>query len=148
MVIGTDAYGFIAEQYNRPLVVAGFEPLDLLQGVTMLVEQKIAALSAVENQYRRVVPDAGNERAQRAIAEVFSVEGDSEWRGLGLIAESGVRLTPAYRAFDAEAHFRPQPQQVCDDPRPAVARCSQANANRISARYLAIPVTRKRRLAR
>lgn len=122
MVIGTDAYGFIAEQYNRPLVVAGFEPLDLLQGVTMLVEQKIAALSAVENQYRRVVPDAGNERAQRAIAEVFSVEGDSEWRGLGLIAESGVRLTPAYRAFDAEAHFRPQPQQVCDDPR---ARCGE-----------------------
>ena len=60
MVIGTDAYGFISEQYNRPLVVAGFEPLDLLQGVTMLVEQKIAALSAVENQYRRVVPDAGN----------------------------------------------------------------------------------------
>ena len=122
MVIGTDAYGFIAEQYNRPLVVAGFEPLDLLQGVTMLVEQKIAALSSVENQYRRVVPDAGNERAQQAIADVFCVEGDSEWRGLGLIAESGVRLTPAYRAFDAEAHFRPQPQQVCDDPR---ARCGE-----------------------
>lgn len=120
MVIGTEAYGFIAEQYNRPLVVAGFEPLDLLQGVTMLVEQKIAALSAVENQYRRVVPDAGNRRAQQAIADVFSVEGDSEWRGLGLIAESGVHLTPSYRAFDAEAHFRPQPQQVCDDPR---ARC-------------------------
>ena len=74
MVIGTDAYGFISEQYNRPLVVAGFEPLDLLQGVTMLVEQKIAALSAVENQYRRVVPDEGNERAQQAIADVFSVE--------------------------------------------------------------------------
>ncbi len=56
---------------------------------------------------------------QKAIAEVFSVEGDSEWRGLGLIAESGVHLTSAYRAFDAEAHFHPQPQQVCDDsPRP------------------------------
>ena len=118
MVIGTGAYGFIADDYHRPLVVAGFEPLDLLQGVTMLVEQKIAALSAVENQYRRVVPDAGNERAQQAIADVFSVEGDSEWRGLGLIAESGVRLTPAYRSFDAETHFRPQPQQVCDDPGP------------------------------
>ncbi len=73
MVIGTDAYGFIAEQYNRPLVVAGFEPLDLLQGVTMLVEQKIAALSAVENQYRRVVPDAGNERAQQAIATCLAL---------------------------------------------------------------------------
>lgn len=127
MVIGTGAYGFIADDYHRPLVVAGFEPLDLLQGVTMLVEQKIAALSAVENQYRRVVPDAGNERAQQAIADVFSVEGDSEWRGLGLIAESGVRLTPAYRSFDAETHFRPQPQQVCDDPQ---ARCGEVLTGR------------------
>lgn len=59
MVIGTEAYQFIAADFNRPLVVAGFEPLDLLQGVVMLVEQKIAALSQVENQYRRVVPDAG-----------------------------------------------------------------------------------------
>jgi len=122
MVIGTQAYDFIPRRYNRPLVVAGFEPLDLLQGVSMLVEQKIAALSAVENQYRRVVPDAGNLLAQQAIAEVFSVEGESEWRGLGLIAESGVHLTAAYRAFDAEAHFRPRTRQVCDDPR---ARCGE-----------------------
>jgi len=122
MVIGAEAYGFIAREFNRPLVVAGFEPLDLLQGVTMLVEQKIEALSSVENQYRRVVSDGGNLLARRAIADVFSVEGDSEWRGLGLIADSGVRLTPAYRSFDAEAHFRPQPQQVCDDPR---ARCGE-----------------------
>lgn len=122
MVIGTEAYGFIAGEYHRPLVVAGFEPLDLLQGVTMLVEQKIAALSVVENQYRRVVPDEGNVHAQLAIREVFRVEGNSEWRGLGLIAESGVHLTPPYRSFDAEAHFRPQPQQVCDDPD---ARCGE-----------------------
>ncbi|STQ09666.1 hydrogenase expression/formation protein HypD [Enterobacter cloacae] len=122
MVIGTGAYGFIADDYHRPLVVAGFEPLDLLQGVTMLVEQKIAALSAVENQYRRVVPDAGNERAQQAIADVFSVEGDSEWRGLGLIAESGVRLTPAYRSFDAETHFRHSHNRFATIPRPAAAR--------------------------
>ena len=84
MVIGTAAYGFIAEQFERPLVVAGFEPLDLLQGVIMLIEQKIAAHSQVENQYRRVVPDAGNLLAQQAIAEVFCVNGDSEWRGLGV----------------------------------------------------------------
>ncbi|MEZ6877481.1 hydrogenase formation protein HypD [Enterobacter sp. KBR-315C3_2022] len=122
MVIGTEAYGFIADDYHRPLVVAGFEPLDLLQGVLMLVEQKIAALSVVENQYRRVVPDGGNIHARRAIADVFTVEGDSEWRGLGLIAESGVHLRPAYRQFDAEAHFRPRPQLVCDDPR---ARCGE-----------------------
>jgi hydrogenase expression/formation protein HypD len=122
MVIGTEAYGFISADYHRPLVVAGFEPLDLLQGVTMLVEQKIAARSVVENQYRRVVPDAGNALAQQAIAEVFTVKGASEWRGLGLINHSGVHLTPAYQRFDAEAHFRPEPQHVCDDPQ---ARCGE-----------------------
>lgn len=92
--------------FHRPLVVAGFEPLDLLQGVVMLVEQKIAAHSKVENQYRRVVPDAGNLLAQQAIADVFCVNGDSEWRGLGVIESSGVHLTPDYQRFDAEAHFR------------------------------------------
>lgn len=122
MVIGTDAYNFIASDFHRPLVVAGFEPLDLLQGVVMLVQQKIAAHSKVENQYRRVVPDAGNLLAQQAIADVFCVNGDSEWRGLGVIESSGVHLTPDYQRFDAEAHFRPAPQQVCDDPR---ARCGE-----------------------
>lgn len=127
MVIGTGAYDFIARRYHRPLVVAGFEPLDLLQGVTMLVEQKIASDSRVENQYRRVVPDEGNPLAQAAIRDVFAVTGDSEWRGLGLIADSGVRLTPDYQRFDAEAHFRPAPQQVCDDPR---ARCGEVLTGR------------------
>ncbi|HBT0228409.1 TPA: hydrogenase formation protein HypD, partial [Klebsiella pneumoniae] len=117
MVIGTEAYGFIASNYHRPLVVAGFEPLDLLQGAVMLVEQTIAQRSEVENQYRRVVPDAGNPLAQAAMADVFCLDGDSEWRGLGVISDSGVRLTPAYQRFDAEAHFRPAPQRVCDDPR-------------------------------
>lgn len=127
MVIGTDAYGFIASDYHRPLVVAGFEPVDLLQGVIMLVEQKIAQRSQVENQYRRVVPDAGNALAQAAIAEVFCLSGDSEWRGLGTINDSGVCLTPDYQRFDAEAHFRPAPQRVCDDPR---ARCGEVLTGR------------------
>ncbi|MCS4272890.1 MULTISPECIES: hydrogenase formation protein HypD [Raoultella] len=127
MVIGTEAYGFIASDYRRPLVVAGFEPLDLLQGAVMLVEQTIARCSQVENQYRRVVPDEGNPLAQRAIAEVFCLSGDSEWRGLGVISDSGVRLTPEYQRFDAEAHFRPTPQRVCDDPR---ARCGEVLTGR------------------
>ncbi|SEK30203.1 hydrogenase expression/formation protein HypD [Kosakonia sacchari] len=127
MVIGTDAYTFIAEEFRRPLVVAGFEPLDLLQGVVMLVEQKIAAQSRVENQYRRVVPDEGNRLAQAAIADVFAVSGDSEWRGLGVIGESGVHLTQAYQQFDAEAHFHPAAQQVYDDPR---ARCGDVLTGR------------------
>ena len=127
MVIGTHAYGFIASDYHRPLVVAGFEPVDLLQGVNMLVEQKIAEESRVENQYRRVVPDDGNALAQKAIAEVFTVKGDSEWRGLGLINDSGVQLTDDYQRFDAETHFKPQPQRVCDDPR---ARCGDVLTGR------------------
>lgn len=83
--------------------------------------------TAVENQYRRVVPDAGNALAQQAIAEVFCVNGDSEWRGLGVIESSGVHLTPDYQRFDAEAHFQPAPQQVYDDPR---ARCGEVLTGR------------------
>ena len=120
MVIGTHAYDFIAAEHQRPLAVAGFEPVDLLQGVLMLVEQKIAGVSQVENQYRRIVPEAGNTVAQAAIAEVFGIEGDSEWRGLGVIEHSGVHLTEAYRQFDAERHFRTRAQDICDDPE---ARC-------------------------
>ncbi|MFP2420768.1 hydrogenase formation protein HypD [Pseudescherichia vulneris] len=127
MVIGTARYNFIAADFQRPLVVAGFEPLDLLQGVSMLVEQKIAGASRVENQYRRVVPDAGNSLAQQAIAEVFTVNGDSEWRGLGVIAESGVKLAADYQRFDAEAHFQPPQREVCDDPR---ARCGEVLTGR------------------
>ncbi|WP_395489861.1 hydrogenase formation protein HypD [Cedecea davisae] len=127
MVIGTAAYDFIASQHQRPLVVAGFEPMDLMQGVLMLVEQKIRQHSEVENQYKRVVPDEGNLLAQRAISEVFSVQGEAEWRGLGVISESGVQLTPAYRQFDAEAHFKPLPQQVYDDPQ---ARCGDVLTGR------------------
>lgn len=127
MVIGTESYDFIAADFQRPLVVAGFEPVDLLQGVCMLVEQKITGHSEVENQYRRVVPDEGNTLAQQAIADVFAVQGDSEWRGLGVIAESGVRLTPDYQQFDAEAHFQPQPRAVSDDPR---ARCGEVLTGR------------------
>lgn len=127
MVIGTDAYGFIASDFHRPLVVAGFEPIDLLQGVNMLVEQKIADNIQVENQYRRVVPDEGNRLAQVAIADVFTVKGDSEWRGLGLINDSGVQLTEKYQSFDAKAHFKPAPQNVSDDPR---ARCGDVLTGR------------------
>lgn len=127
MVIGTARYDFIATQYQRPLVVAGFEPMDLLQGVLMLVEQKIAGRSRVENQYRRVVPDAGNPAAQQAIDDVFCVEGDSEWRGLGVINGSGVKLREAYQRFDAEARFAPRKHQVSDDPQ---ARCGEVLTGR------------------
>jgi hydrogenase expression/formation protein HypD len=116
MVIGTTPYHFISQQYHKPLVVTGFEPLDILQGVMMLVEQFCQQQSQTQNQYRRVVPEAGNPLAQQAIREVFTLGGGSEWRGLGTIADSAITLTEAYAAFDAERIFRPQRQRVADDP--------------------------------
>ncbi|WP_024551155.1 hydrogenase formation protein HypD [Siccibacter turicensis] len=127
MVIGTGGYEFIPDTFQRPLVVAGFEPVDLLQGVLMLIDQTIAGRSKVENQYRRVVPDAGNPVALAAMDEVFTLADDSEWRGLGVIARSGMALSPGYQAFDAERRFRPAPQRVSDDPE---ARCGEVLTGR------------------
>lgn len=127
MVIGTAPYRFINEQFGKPLVISGFEPLDMLQSVLMLVEQVCEACCKTENQYRRVVPEAGNLLAQDAIGEVFRRAGNSEWRGLGVIEASGIGLTPAYAAFDAEQRFKPQHQAVADDPR---SRCGEVLTGR------------------
>jgi hydrogenase expression/formation protein HypD len=127
MVIGTSPYHFINEQFGKPLVISGFEPLDILQSVLMLVEQVCEASCKTENQYRRVVPQEGNLLAQEAMREVFVLSGSSEWRGLGLIENSGIQLTGAYEAFDAERRFNPQVQSVCDDPR---ARCGEVLTGR------------------
>lgn len=127
MVIGTAPYLFINQQYRKPLVVTGFEPLDILQGVMMLIEQCCSQRQQTENQYRRVVPEQGNLLAQQAIREVFTLGGDSEWRGLGIIAESGISVNPVYAKFDAELRFRPQRHQVADDPQ---ARCGQVLTGR------------------
>lgn len=117
MIIGTEPYRFISGEYHKPLVVTGFEPLDILQGVMMLIDQFCEGRSRSENQYRRVVPQSGNLLAQQAMAEVFAIGGSSEWRGLGTIADSGIGLSAAYADFDAERRFQPQPQQAADDPR-------------------------------
>ncbi|MGL4668866.1 MAG: hydrogenase formation protein HypD [Saezia sp.] len=127
MVIGKDAYNFICDEFKKPLVIAGFEPLDILQSILMLIEQFAANECKVENQYSRVVPNEGNRRAQEAILEVFETKGNKEWRGLGVIADSGVVLTPAYARFDAETHFNCTPQQVADDPD---ARCGDVLTGR------------------
>ncbi|WON78628.1 hydrogenase formation protein HypD [Serratia sp. UGAL515B_01] len=122
MVIGTAPYLFINQQYRKPLVVAGFEPLDILQGVMMLIEQCCCQQYKIENQYRRVVAEQGNLLAQQAISEVFAFGGDSEWRGLGIIIESGISLKPAYEKFDAELRFRPQQHQTMDHPQACCGR--------------------------
>ena len=116
MVIGMHAYDFIAHEFHKPLVISGFEPLDILQSVLMLIDQYAQGRCMVENQYSRVVPDKGNAKAQEVMGEVFETRGNKEWRGLGIIANSGVELTPAYAAFDAEQRFGCTPQRVADDP--------------------------------
>ncbi|MBS8228777.1 hydrogenase formation protein HypD [Vannielia litorea] len=105
MVIGVHPYDFIAEEYHKPIVVAGFEPLDLLQSVLMVLEQIRDGRAEVENQYARVVPEHGNPASIAAMADVYEPRPSFEWRGLGEIDASGLRIREAYRAFDAEEKF-------------------------------------------
>ncbi len=105
MVIGTAPYEFIANFYKRPMVVAGFEPLDVLQSVWMILKQIKEGRSEIENQYTRIVPEAGNNPALTAVAKVYELREFFEWRGLGSIDHSGVRVREHYARFDAERKF-------------------------------------------
>jgi hydrogenase expression/formation protein HypD len=105
MVIGTHPYDFIAEEFGKPIAVAGFEPLDLLHSVAMVLRQIAEGRAEVENQYARVVPEHGNPASLAAIADVYERRPSFEWRGLGEIDASGLRIRPAYAAFDAEEKF-------------------------------------------
>ena len=99
-IIGAEAYRPLAERHRVPCVITGFEPLDILQGVLMLARQITAGTARVETQYRRVVRPEGNRKAQELLAEVFE-PCDAEWRGIGTIPGSGLRLRPEFAAFDA-----------------------------------------------
>jgi hydrogenase expression/formation protein HypD len=103
-VMGTWQYPPLAEEFGVPIVVTGFEPLDLLEGIRRTVVQLEAGRHEVENAYPRVVNERGNEAAQRVIAEVFAPV-DRAWRGIGVIPASGWRLADAYAAYDAERKF-------------------------------------------
>ncbi len=103
-VMGYEEYEPIAAQYRVPIVVTGFEPLDLLQGVALAVDQLEEGRVAVENQYARAVRREGNRSAQALIRQIFDVS-DRAWRGIGTIPQSGYRLRPEYRSFDAEHRF-------------------------------------------
>ena len=103
-VMGTAAYAPLAEKYKVPIVVTGFEPLDILQGIYMCLRQLEDGRAVVENQYERAVRDAGNAGAQALISTVFRVI-SRKWRGIGEIAESGWTLSDAYADFDAERRF-------------------------------------------
>ena len=103
-VMGCEEYAPIADRYHVPIVVTGFEPVDILQGIYMCVLQLEEGRAEVENPYGRVVRDAGNQQARELIRRVFSVV-PRKWRGIGEIARSGLGLSEPYQEFDAERRF-------------------------------------------
>ncbi|MDQ0340938.1 hydrogenase expression/formation protein HypD [Caldalkalibacillus uzonensis] len=121
-VIGTRPYEFIAKDYGRPVVISGFEPLDLLQSILILVKQMREGRSEVENQYIRVVPSEGNIPALKAMNEVFEVRPFFEWRGLGIISQSALKLRPEFAQWDAEVRFQVEGACMTD---PKAAQCGE-----------------------
>ena len=120
MVIGTTPYAFIAETYRKPMVVSGFEPLDILQSIWMVLKQIVEGRAEIENQYSRIVPTNGNPAGQAAVARVYELREFFEWRGLGSIDQSGVRVREEYARFDAERRFAVPNVQIAD---PAICQC-------------------------
>jgi hydrogenase expression/formation protein HypD len=121
-VVGARPFEFIPSDYRKPIVISGFEPLDLLQSVQMIMQQLAEGRCEVENQYSRVVPHEGNSAALRAMAEVFELRPHFEWRGLGFISQSALRLSEAYRSFDAEARYEVPNVRVAD---PKACQCGE-----------------------
>ena len=115
-IIGSRPYEVFAERYRLPVVIAGFEPLDLLQAIWMLVRQVNERRAVVENQFTRAVSADGNPRARAVVEEVFERRDTFAWRGLGQIPHSALRLTPAYADFDAEVRFSLDDPDVKDHP--------------------------------
>ena len=122
MVIGTRPYEFIARHYHRPLVVTGFEPLDILQSIWMVLRQIKDGRCEIENQYTRVVPERGNAAGLEAVARVFELREFFEWRGLGSIDHSGVRIREAYSHYDAERKFDVPALRIAD---PKSCQCGE-----------------------
>jgi hydrogenase expression/formation protein HypD len=121
-VVGQLVYRFVADEYGKPFVTAGFEPLDILEAIAMLLTQFSEARCCVENQYTRCVSEAGNPRALAIMNEVFEVRPQFEWRGLGFIPESGLKLRPQFARWDAELLFDVPGVRV---PDPKACQCGE-----------------------
>jgi hydrogenase expression/formation protein HypD len=104
-VIGSRPYEYFANEYRKPVVIAGFEPLDVMQAVLMLIEQLNQGRHEVENEYTRAVTRDGNARAKEVIAEVFELRSSFEWRGLGEVPDSALKIRRRYQRFDAETRY-------------------------------------------
>lgn len=121
-VIGCRPYEWIAANEHRPVVVSGFEPLDILQSIVMLLRQLQQGEARVENQYARVVPWEGNRAALKVMADVFELRPFFEWRGMGFISQSALRLSDAFAEWDAERRFAVEGLRVTD---PKAAQCGE-----------------------
>ena len=121
-VIGCRPYEFMTRDFGKPVVIAGFEPLDILQAIHMLLKQLAAGRCAVENQYTRVVPWDGNRKALQVIHEVMELRPYFEWRGLGFISHSALKVRAAFAAYDAERRFTIPGVRVTD---PKACQCGE-----------------------
>lgn len=104
-IIGSQPYEFFAEEYQKPVVIAGFEPLDVMQAALMLIRQINEGRHEVENEYSRVVSRDGNKKAQNLVAEVMELRRMFEWRGLGMVPYSALKIKKEYAEFDSEQRF-------------------------------------------
>ena len=115
IIIGSAPYEHFAEEYRKPVVIAGFEPLDVMQAVLMLVRQVNDGRYEVENEFTRAVDREGNLNAQALVAEVFELRTSFEWRGLGEVPYSALKIRPAFAQFDAERRFSLDYKPVADN---------------------------------
>jgi hydrogenase expression/formation protein HypD len=114
-IIGSQPYEYFAEEYQRPVVIAGFEPLDVMQAVLMLVRQINQGRFEVENEFSRAVTPEGNAKAKALVAEVFELRKSFEWRGLGVVPYSALRIKAPFARFDAERHWDVPQESVADN---------------------------------
>jgi hydrogenase expression/formation protein HypD len=121
-VVGTRPFEFVARRYGRPLVVTGFEPIDILQALWMVLRQIEEGRAEIENEYGRVVRAEGNSAALDAIRRVFELRPFFEWRGLGSIDHSGVRIRDSHARFDAERRFSVPNARIAD---PSACQCGE-----------------------
>ena len=121
-IIGTKPYQFVAERYGKPVAVSGFEPLDIIQSIYMLLKQLDEGRCEVENQYGRVVREGGNPKAFEVIHKTMELRPFFEWRGLGFISQSALKLRPEFAHFDAELKFNVPGVRVAD---PKACQCGE-----------------------
>ncbi|MBV6409801.1 MAG: Hydrogenase maturation factor HypD [Rhodocyclaceae bacterium] len=114
-VIGSQPYEHFAEEYEKPVVIAGFEPLDVMQAILMLVRQLNEGRAEVENEFSRAVTREGNVKAQNLVAEVFELRKSFEWRGLNEVPYSALRIKAKYAAWDAERRYGIEYRSVADN---------------------------------